>query len=48
MLGGPSQCVGALTGVDMGIGRAALALGESFMKTVFSVEEPAVGLAKLA
>ncbi|KAI0826810.1 acid protease [Trametes gibbosa] len=44
-------CVGALAGADLGLGKNTWLLGDTFMKstyTVFSVEKSAVGFAQLA
>ncbi|THH19493.1 hypothetical protein EUX98_g8767 [Antrodiella citrinella] len=47
---GSSQCVGALSGQDLGLGAGVWLLGDSFMKnvyTVFDVSQNAVGFAEL-
>ncbi|KAJ3877629.1 putative aspartic protease [Lentinula edodes] len=47
---GSAQCVGALAGLDLGLGSSTWLLGDSFMKnvyTVFSFEQNAVGFASL-
>ncbi|KAI9059249.1 acid protease [Trametes sanguinea] len=48
---GSDDCVGALAGGDLGLGNTTWLLGDTFMKsayTVFSVDKKAVGFAKLA
>jgi len=48
---GSSQCMGAIIGVDPGLGRDVWVLGDSFMKnvyTTFSVGQNAVGFSQLA
>ncbi|KAF8636167.1 hypothetical protein AX17_003739 [Amanita inopinata Kibby_2008] len=48
---GSSQCVGALAGVDLGLGAGVWLLGDSFMKnvyTLFSFADNTVGFAQLA
>jgi cathepsin D len=46
-----TQCMGSIAGVDFGLGNGAWVLGDPFMMnvyTVFSMEQSAVGFAKLA
>jgi cathepsin D len=48
---GSSLCVGALAGVDLGLGDDVWLLGDSFMKnvyTVFDLDQEAIGFATLA
>ncbi|KAI0662190.1 acid protease [Cubamyces menziesii] len=48
---GSKDCVGALAGSDLGLGNSTWLLGDTFMKsayTVFSVDKRAVGFAQLA
>ncbi|KAI0324335.1 acid protease [Cubamyces sp. BRFM 1775] len=48
---GSSQCVGALSGGNLGLGDSTWLLGDTFMKnvyTVFSVDDNSVGFAELA
>ncbi|KAI8978783.1 acid protease [Trametes punicea] len=48
---GSKDCVGALAGSDLGLGNNTWLLGDTFMKSVysvFSVEKKAIGFAKLA
>ena len=48
---GSGKCVGALAGMDIGLGSNVWLLGDSFMKnvyTAFSFDDNAVGFATLA
>ncbi|KAI0373731.1 acid protease [Pilatotrama ljubarskyi] len=48
---GSDQCIGALAGSDLGLGKDTWLLGDTFMKSVysvFSVDKKAVGFAELA